>query len=455
MQPDTALQPPPAPAARALTCPGCGGGVELRAAGYTVHVACQYCGSILDVTDPQVKLVTAYNQAAAELEIPLGTRGVLRGVEWEVIGYLQRSENGAYGWEEYLLFNPYHGYRWLITDGRGWSLGEQLTVTPLRDDYETLRLGNQTYQRFYKDSTARVDYVLGEFYWRVAVGEEVVGADWARPGAMLSREKNAHEVSWTRSVLLAHKEMADAFGVRKGASWPPMPHQPSPNAAWLGTGFKIFAGVFLLLAVLILAFGGTSWTSAGRFPVAPDGSERTVTLGPIHFGHLYQRVEIRADVPTLENGWVDLDYSLVDRRTQQVYEAYGAAERYSGSDSDGPWTEGSRGSSVSVASVPEGDYDLVVDYKGNRWSSGSLYSPRYVGMPEDLGWMTPVNKPEVVVEVRTGALFLSSFWIALILLGLPLLIGLIRHIQFDKARQAESDFAPTGFAALGASEDDE
>lgn len=461
MQPETALQAPPAPAVKALTCPSCGGTVELRAAGYTVNVACQYCGSILDVTDPQVKLITEYKHAAEALEIPLGTRGTLRGIEWEAIGYMRRSVPGGWAWEEYLLFNPYHGYRWLITDGRGWSLGQQLTFTPSRDDYETLRIGSQTYQRFYEDSTAQVDYVLGEFYWRVSVGEEVVGADWVRPGVMLSREKNAHEVSWTRAVLLGRDEVPDAFGVQKlRSAWPPMPHEPSPNAAWLGTGFKIAIGVFVLLMLLMLLFGGTRWTSADSFPIAPNGSERTVTLGPIHFGHLYQRVEIRADVPALENGWVDLDYSLVDRKTQQVYEAYGAAERYSGSDSDGPWTEGSRRSSVSVAGVPAGDYDLVVDYKGNRWtgSSYSSYSslPSYGSEASDLGWMAPANQPQVTVEVRTGSLFASSFWIALILLVIPLLIGLIRHIQFDKARQAESDFAPTGFAALTtSSEDDE
>ena len=456
MQPEDDIQPPPAAAVKALTCPACGGTVALRAAGYTVSVACQYCGSILDVTDPQVKLITEYRQAAEALEIPLGTRGMLRGVEWEAIGFLRRSVSGGWAWEEYLLFNPYHGYRWLITDGRGWSLGKQLTFTPQRDDYETLRIGSQTFQRFYEDSTARVDYVLGEFYWRVSVGEEVVGADWARPGAMLSREKNAHEVSWTRAVLLGRSEVPDAFGVdKKGRAWPPMPHEPSPNAAWLGAGFKIALGVLLLLTVLAVVFGGTRWTSAGTFPVAPDGSERTVTLGPIHFGALYQRVEIRAEVPTLENGWVDLDYSLVNRKTQQVYEAYGAAERYSGSDSDGPWHEGSRRSSVSVASVPAGDYDLVVDYKGNRWNGSSSYSSSYYSETPDLGWMAPANLPQVKVEVRTGSLFASSFWIALILLFLPLLIGLIRHVQFDKARQAESDFAPTGFAALGTSSEDD
>lgn len=456
MQPEAEIQLPGAPAVKALACPACGGTVELRAAGYSVSVVCQYCSSILDVADPQVKLITEYRQAAEALEIPLGTRGTLRGIEWEAIGYLQRSVAGAGAWDEYLLFNPYHGYRWLITDGRGWSLGEQLTVTPRYDDYETMALGNQTYTRFYEDSTARVDYVLGEFYWRVAVGEEVVSADWARAGAMLSREKNAHEVSWTRSVLLAHKEMADAFGVRRGATWPPMPHEPSPNAAWLGAGFKIFAGVFALLLLLMLLFGGTSWTAAGRFPIATNGTERTVTLGPIHFARLYQRVEIRADVPRLENGWVDLNYSLVNRKTQQVYEAYGAAERYSGSDSDGPWTEGSRRSAVSVASVPAGDYDLVVDYKGNRWNSGLSWNSALGTSVEDPGWLTQENQPEVVVEVRNGALFASSFFIALILLAVPLLIGLIRHMQFDKARQAESDFAPTGFAALmQSSEDDE
>src|SRR5688572_6591266 len=118
------------PAVRALSCPSCGGTISLRAAGYTVTVACQYCSSILDVANPDVRLIKEFHEAAAELEIPLGTRGTLRGVEWEVIGYMARSEGGAYPWEEYLLFNPYHGYRWLITNGRGWSLGEMLTRAP-------------------------------------------------------------------------------------------------------------------------------------------------------------------------------------------------------------------------------------------------------------------------------------------------------------------------------------
>ncbi|MES2445074.1 MAG: DUF4178 domain-containing protein [Pseudomonadota bacterium] len=443
---------PAAPAVRGLTCPACGGTVALRAAGYSVTVACEYCSSILDVADPAVKLVTEYHRAADTLEIPLGTRGTLRGVEWEAIGYLRRSENGAYPWEEYLLFNPYHGYRWLVTNGRGWSFGELQTVTPSWVAYDELAIGGDFYKRFFGDGRAQVDYVVGEFYWRVTKGEQVETADWVRPGWMLSREANAQEVSWTLSELLPNREMQAAFGVRPPVdSWPPLPHQPSPHAAWLKSAWPVGVIALALMLVVMIVFGGESRTVAGSFAIASDEREQSVTLGPLNFDRAWQRVEISAEVPRLENGWLDLDYALVNRANQQAYTAYGAAERYSGSDSDGPWTEGSRRKSVSVASVPAGSYDLVVEYKGNRWTTG----PNYFGATEDKGWLDASNQPTVIVSVSRGALYFSNFLIMAILVAIPLLWGLGRHIHFEQARQAESDFAPTGAAAMLASSDDD
>jgi hypothetical protein len=451
MPAESQIQPPPAPAAKALTCPSCGGGVTLRAAGYTVSVACQYCGSILDVADASVKLITRYHQMSEGLEIPLGTRGVLRGVEWEAIGHMRRSVDGAFPWEEYLLFNPYHGYRWLVTNRGGWSLGELLTQTPAHLGYDTLGLGDGAYKRFFADSEARVDTVVGEFYWRVQVGERVTTADWVRPGWMLSRESNANEVSWTLSELLEAREVRAAFGVdARARPWPPLPHQPSPHAGWLKGGALIALGAAALLILAMAVFGGSSWTAAGSFAIARDGREQSATLGPISFSAPYQRVELRAAVPALENGWVDLDYALVNRADQRVYQAYGAAERYSGRDSDGSWTEGSRRSNISIAGVPAGTYDLVVDYKGNNWSgsTSSFEAPT-------AGWLAAASQPQVTVEVRRGALYVSNLFLALILLAVPLLWGLFRHIHFEQARQGESDFEPTGAAAIFKESEDE
>jgi len=183
---------------------------------------------------------------------------------------------------------------------------------------------------------------------------------------------------------------------------------------------------------------GGRWQSEGVFPAPSDGRERSATIGPIEFRQPWQRVEIRATVPNLDNAWVDLDYTLVNRQTQQVYAAYGLAERYSGRDSDGDWTEGDRRSSISVASVPRGTYDLTIDYSGNRWG-GAPY-PEY--RPDT--WLSP----EVEIEVRRGGIYASNLILALIFLAIPLIWGAARHIRFEQARQAESDYDPVGAAAL-------
>lgn len=436
MQPEAPLSPPPVPSVRALSCPNCGGTVELRAAGYTVHVGCQYCGSILDTTDGLVKLVTQAHAAQVTPDIPLGTRGTLFGVEWEAIGYLGRSQ-GYYRWDEYLLFNPYHGYRWLVNARGGWSFGTMLTRMPTMQTFSTFALDGASYTRFSRGE-AQVDRVIGEFYWRVAMGETVKTGDWVRPGFMLSREANDREISWTINQWLPESEVIAAFGAtRSGKVWPPLPHQPSPWGAWLGKGELIGGLAIAFLLALSMVLGGTTWIASQALPVAVDGREQTATIGPLHLSGRYQRVQVRSTVPRLENGWVDLDYSLVDRRTQQLFAASGAAERYEGTDSDGPWTEGSRDSNVSIAAVPAGDYDLVVDYKGNRWSQSGTFYP-------DGGWMEPTNAPQIVVEVGSGTLYGSNLFLAALMILLPWLIGLLLHLRFEKARKGESDFQPAG-----------
>ncbi len=430
----------PAPATKALSCPSCGGTLTLRAAGYTVTVVCQYCGSLLDVANPDVRMIAEYHQAAEELEIPLGTRGTLRGVEWEAIGYVRRSEGGSYPWEEYLLFNPYHGYRWLISNGRGWSFGEMLTRAPIWS-FGAVTLDGQPYKAFFAGGTAQVDYVLGEFYWRVHVGEQVSTDDYVRPGFMLSREANAEEVSWTVSQWLEPKEIEQAFGVTAPRNpWPPLPHQPSPYGPRLRTGFKVALAALVFLALVTILFSGGPTLYKTNFPVDLDGREHSTTLGPVTVTRPYQLVSIRASAPRIDNGWIDLDYALVDRRTQTSYTAYGLAERYSGSDSEGYWTEGSGSSTVKLAAVPAGTYDLVVDYTANRWQgaqSSYSYSPDVSG--------------GVTIEVSRGSVFASNFILAAILILAPFLFFLWRHIKFESARQAESDIGGSAFT----SDDDE
>jgi len=48
------------------------------------------------------------------------------GVEYACIGFVRRKDWEGYSWQEYLLFNPFAGFRWLVTYDGHWSWVEVL-----------------------------------------------------------------------------------------------------------------------------------------------------------------------------------------------------------------------------------------------------------------------------------------------------------------------------------------
>ncbi|KQM97195.1 hypothetical protein ASE85_14880 [Sphingobium sp. Leaf26] len=426
---------------RTLSCPACGGMIAMRAAGYTVTLACEYCGTLIDATNPDARIITRYHEVQASLAIPLGTRGTLRGVEWEAIGWLQRSD-GWVSWEEYLLFNPYAGYCWLIAQNGQWSLGTMLTAAPQRDGSDQIA-ASRRFSPFYSGNTARVTRVAGEFYWRVKVGEEVRATDYVRPGFMLSLEQDDQEKNWTISEWLSGREIRAAFDVDPPPTWlpgmTPLAHQPSPYARRIKGWWPIAALSFVALLLLLILLGGTMQPQSFSLSATPDGPAVSQTFGPIRLPLGRQAMTVEAVTPNVEQGWVDIDVSFVDRKTQDSYDAYAINERYSGRDSDGYWSEGDRSQTLKVASLPAGTYDLVVDVKAHHWSSSGSFSYDSAGGAYKADGLPPV---EIVLTVARGARFASNFWLAVLMILVPPLLMLVLHIVFENARLAQKDGSP-------------
>ena len=110
--------PPSTPHVKAMNCPGCGAALSLRSFTQAVTVVCDSCHSILDAQDPQLKILQRFQKATGEDPplIPLGTRGKIRGTPYEAVGFQRRTiqvEGIPYSWHEYVLFNPYKGFRYL------------------------------------------------------------------------------------------------------------------------------------------------------------------------------------------------------------------------------------------------------------------------------------------------------------------------------------------------------
>jgi Domain of unknown function (DUF4178) len=420
-------------AARAVTCPSCGGSVQVRAAGFSVTLVCEYCGSVLDIADPDVALIEKHNRAAAQLAMPLGSRGAVLGTEYQVVGWMRRSIDGE-GWDEYLLFNPYVGYRWLVDEEGEWSFGTMLLSLPDMSSFPTVSVGAAAFHNEDSGYTAVVDSVVGEFYWRVKVGDTVELMNFEGGAATLSREAVNDEVNWTVSKPL-RRDQVQGFG---GETYDPT--APAAPAAFMAdavepetaTGdalwpiLKIFGAtaLFLLVIMFVGGFGGTRAQSF-EYKVMRDGGAQAATFGPLVFAGGRQKVTIETQSTDFDNAWIDLDISLVERTTQATIEAASVVEKYSGTDSDGAWSEGSRRKATKIASVPSGTYDLVIEAQAKSW-------PAPTGL-ENMAEMT------LTTSVSSGGVFASNLLLALFMLAIPPIWLIYRRMKAAGMLEGEDD----------------
>jgi hypothetical protein len=411
------------PTLQTFACPTCGGTIELRAAGLSVTAACGSCGALVDVNDERYQLIKRGRKLASLPAIALGYRGYIGDGLYEVIGYLQRAED-SFAWDEYLLFNPYLGFRWLVDVEGHWNF-----VTMLRDQLPG-RVG-QPSLRFdgkdffcYNRGKAEVRLVLGEFYWRVKVGEAVTGTDYICPPYMLSAEESDDETVWSIGEYISPKAVQDAFGVQLGRASGVAANQPSPFAPMLGSIWKIFGlaltAVFLC-AVVTGALHPTTEIFRGTVPPAMVAAKQTAVLGTFHVpdesGEL--SVETRA---ALYNSWVEVNYSLVNKQTNESYDFTEALEYYSGVDSDGSWSEGGWETDGELSAIPGGDYDLVAD----------------------ISFGDATQAPAINFNVKRHPHSWQPFLIALgLLLAFPLLLSGL-YLGFEKNRRSNSDYDSSG-----------
>ncbi len=122
---------------RSVNCPNCGAATAVRTFGHAVNVVCQSCRSILDAQDAGVAILQQFKDAVPiEPLIPLGSRGQIREVPYEVVGFQVRQiivDHVAYRWREYLLFNPYREFRYLTEYAGHWNLVSTLRALPEGD----------------------------------------------------------------------------------------------------------------------------------------------------------------------------------------------------------------------------------------------------------------------------------------------------------------------------------
>lgn len=267
-----------------LTCQNCGGKLPAPKPGIE-RVACKHCNTISDSTTMQV---LARQSAARQKPVfALGTEGTLGGTKYMVIGYVERSayvEGEQFFWQEYLLWSQTVGFRWLMLDEGNWLFVHPISAADVQcNEYQAVWHG-RTFQ-LRNSNDARVEYVLGEFYWKVEVGETVAATDFVAGNDVLSREKTQDEVNWSYCTAVSFGQLSQAFGVSANAMASGFAYNPTPgyNEPSSGSGgalstFTSIAVVFCIIACVICiaansdgtggsyssgSYGGSSYSGGG------------------------------------------------------------------------------------------------------------------------------------------------------------------------------------------------
>lgn len=423
-----------APAVSSLSCPQCGAAIQLRTLDQAQTVVCSSCGSILDARDPNLAVLQTF-QAKQRFtpQIPLGTRGTLKGEKWEVVGYQVRSitvEDTSYYWDEYLLFNPYKGFRYLTQYDGHWSDIQVVKAAPEETrsgGRPVVKLYGETFKHF-QSATAVTEFVLGEFPWQVRVGDRVETRDFVAPPRMLSEERTPEETTWSLGTYMTGDQVWAAFGLPGNAPhargvYANQPDDFRPRAASMVRRFLLLAAVLVALGLvrLLTASRETVFATNSAFfrPGAPADSLAFVTP-TFQVNGRTANLEVTTEAQ-VDNGWAYFEYALVNESTGQTYEFGREVSYYHGRDSDGNWSEGSRRDRAVLPSVPAGPYFLRV-------------------LPEA---QVPTGLLEYRIVVRRDVPVLFPYLVGLVLLVLPPVFLGLRAWGMESARWKESDYAPS------------
>ena len=356
--------------AKTFSCPACAGPLDIRGLHVTASIVCGNCGGIIDITNDDFKL---WQEAASKLKvepaIPLGTRGAFRGDKYEVIGFQRRCimvEGVGYRWSEYLLFNPYVGFRWLTEYNGHWNFVEQTFHRPAPNT-GNVRFKGVEFEHF-QTAEATTEHVLGEFYWKVKTGETFIVTDYVAPPRMLSREMSGKEVSWSLGTYIEPDEIVASFRPPKSlpARTGVYANQPSPHKQARSRVLATF-GIFVVLALLLQIFSFVAAqrkiVQSSQFVFDPKASENAKVTPVFDLTGRNSNVVVRSRA-YVSNSWVFLSMALINNDTGIAYDFGREISYYTGSDSDGPWSEGSLNEESVLSSIPAGHYYLRVEPEG-------------------------------------------------------------------------------------------
>jgi hypothetical protein len=423
--------------------------MALRAPDKSERVTCPNCSSLLDINQGQLKFFQALKPGAFQPTIALGAVGEFPEGKLTVVGFVTRSVtfDQTYYWFEYLLYNPQLGFRWLVQSDDQWSYVKSVPIGEVREGFKKAIYQGRDFKIF-QDATATVQYVTGEFYWKVAGGEQARAIDYVRPPEMLSLELStivpkavydsagkapinwsyapqktgqSGEINCSLGTFLTPQEVEKAFKINglKRANVV-APNQPNPHKG-VGKYWLAFAAALVLVGIVsvLTTTRAKVFEQSYQFQPLPnaDGTQSIFSDPFTLQGRKNIAISGTSDV---DNSWVYFEGDLINQDTGLVQPFSLPVEYYHGVEDGETWSEGDRTKEVFLSALPAGTYTLRLEGQWEHWEQQS---------------------PQLSVKIEQGVSHGVYWLLSLVALSAVPLVMFFKRLSFETRRWKDSMYS--------------
>lgn len=412
-------------------CGECSNTIIVKTYPFSQGAGCIHCGTEYFAKNGVEFKRTGPPTASDTADIPLGTRGTIKGIEYEVIGLAVKEElNPEHArWKEYTLFNTAEGFAFLSEFQGHWVYVRENPDAPVirgKDLEEGFIFNGQTF-RLFNAYKYQVRHAQGEFPYNISDTSNTEAREFISPPHIWIREKDDLEGStWFKGEHIPTRELKKAFVFPDG----------TPSSVGIGTvqpaGFvtpvKLIGGTIIAAIALVLLHFALSAAKQNRNLIDRDfyfsDSTNHVTFVSEKFNLDKSSSNLAFDIyAPVDNNWFELDATLVNSTTGKEYSMEQGVEYYHGYSDGESWSEGSKTETAYIDQVPPGTYYLQIQ-----------------GTRETGTWLQSINSFHATVKYDVATE--RNMWIAVLLVVVWAFILYARSRFNEQRRWYNSPYSP-------------
>ena len=348
-----------------ITCEKCTAPLNIYSWPLAQSFGCTSCGALY-VYDKGIRKYKDTLPLKTQPAVPLYTLGTIRGVEYRVVGFMEKEDKDGYRWREYTLFNAFHGYSFLSEYNGHWIFLKEKADAPVLADSRSLdfKYEQQLFEIYNTYTFSLVDG-MGEFPGDAHNTNGINCKEYIAPPEIWTCEMKGGNCTWFYGTSITPKELSKIFENNIT-----LPQQEGvgavqsvtggANKAALKNSMLLIGGLFLALFLLSKLFNREQVVYENSF-VLPDSVNIPTVITP-RFKLDKWRSNLDFQVSAgVDNSWFEAALTLVNADNGKEYSIQQGVEQYSGYADGEHWSEGDNEGEAIMESVPAGTYFLQID----------------------------------------------------------------------------------------------